>query len=933
MTNKPRKIQKLSQNVINKIAAGEVVQRPSSALKELIENSLDAGSTQIQILLQKGGLKLLQIRDNGCGIGFNDLPLVCERFATSKLNTFEDLETIETFGFRGEALASISHVARISIITKTKDSNCAYQAFYSEGRLVTEEYHLGRTKQLPQKVVPRPSAGVNGTQIDIKDLFYNVQTRLKSFERSTREEFLKAVQVVSQYAVNNYKVAFSCKRVGDKAFKVNTTAKGDQLDTISAVYGNNISKELLKIEIDDQDLKFQMNGYISGINYHRIKGSHFILFFNNRLVENRAIKKSIEYTYSMYLPKRMKPFVLMSFKIPGENLDVNIHPTKREVKFLNEEQIIKSVQEMVKKRLEETGATQLFATTNLISLNQPTLSFDDHNNEPKNSLDKKKKQKPKQIEIGQKRKKPRIQSKYIRTDHSSQTLDSFFHQFSVHSSGNSRGFKVTPTKKQIDTDLINLAQNNENQKEEEEEEKEEEEKEIKIFMKKGVKSENSGSGDDDDDDDEDDDGIQSENVTPNSLENVINLKNSDRDISLIQEIETQKDNINEMEIENENDHKLNENDLETEKNNVSENSLEDNDIGITKKYTLGSLDFNPIGTKKQFENLLMETNSGNNKIKFNNNLNKYTETNSYSPSDSNSNSNLEIGNNQEINENTEKGDLKNSNLKIDQKKPKHIKKKKQKMVFKKIKLESVKQLKKSIIKFSIHELSEIIKHHVMVGLVECKHAVIQYKTKLLIANVYDLTKEFFYQRIIFQFGNFSQIKISEPIQIKKLLQIALDNHFESIQSETNNQTINKEAFQKGITKMEHFLISKRRLLLDYFTIGITQDGKLDSLPIITNGYIPDFYYLPIFLFKLVLNVNWKKEFNCLRGIAKELSEFYSIRPIYGKNLDLETQKYIQNFLFPEMKRKKFFAPKSFIKNNSIIEITKLEKLYKIFERC
>ncbi|KAJ3449686.1 DNA mismatch repair protein mlh1 [Anaeramoeba flamelloides] len=915
MTNKRRKIQKLSQNVINKIAAGEVVQRPSSALKELIENSLDAGSTQIQILLQKGGLKLLQIRDNGCGIGFNDLPLVCERFATSKLNTFEDLETIETFGFRGEALASISHVARISIITKTKNSNCAHQAFYSEGRLVTEEYHLGRTKKLPQKVVPKPSAGVNGTQIDIKDLFYNVQTRLKSFERSTREEFLKAVQVVSQYAVNNYKVAFSCKRVSDKAFKVNTTAKRDQLDTISAVYGNNISKKLLKIEIDDQDLKFQMNGYISGINYRRIKGSHFILFFNNRLVENRAIKKSIEYTYSMYLPKRMKPFVLMSFKIPGENLDVNIHPTKREVKFLNEEQIIKCVQELIQKRLEETGATQLFATTNLISLNQPTLSFEDQVEDLKNSIDKKKKKKPKQIEIKQKRKKPRIQSKYIRTDHSSQTLDSFFNQFSVHSSGNSRGFKVTPTKKQIDTDLTNLAQNDKNQKKEEEEEE--------ILIKKEPKLKNGESGNDD--------GIQSEKVTPNSLENVTNLQNSDLDNNLIQERFNQQDNTsgmeNKMEMEMVNE---NENDLETEKNNVSGNDIEDEDIGVTKKYSLDSLNFNPIGTKKQFENLLMKANSGITNIS-NIKLTKSTEI--HTNSNSNFISNLDIGNEKEKNEKTEKGDLKNSNLKIDHQKQKQNKKKKQKMLFKKTKLESVRLLKKSIIKFSIHELSEIIKHHVMVGLVECKHAIIQYKTKLLIVNIYDLTKEFFYQRIIFQFGNFPQIKISEPIQIKQLLQIALDNHFRSIQSETNNQKITKEEFQKGIIKMENFLISKRLLLLDYFSIGITPDGKLYSLPIITNGYIPDFFHLPPFLFRLVLNVNWKKEFNCFKGIANELSEFYSIRPLYEKNQDSEIQKYIQNFLFPEMKRKKFFAPKSLIRKNSIIEITKLEKLYKIFERC
>lgn len=349
-------IRKLDEAVINRIAAGEVIQRPANALKELIENSLDAKSTSITVTVKSGGLKLLQIQDNGCGIKKEDMGIVCERFTTSKLSKFEDLTSISTYGFRGEALASITHVAHVTITTKTATSNCAFKACYSDGKLVPQRPGMSAD--------PKPCAGNKGTQIAVEDLFYNVATRRKAL-KSPAEEFSKIADVVSKYAIHNTGVAFTLKKQGDSKADVRTINTASLQDNIRTIYGPAIARELLDVKCDNQRYGFTMNGCITNANYS-VKKTQFLLFINHRLVDSTALRKSLETVYEAYLPKGMHPFVYMSLEIAPSNVDVNVHPTKHEVHFLHEEAIIEAIQKTVEEKLLGCNSSRTYYTQALL---------------------------------------------------------------------------------------------------------------------------------------------------------------------------------------------------------------------------------------------------------------------------------------------------------------------------------------------------------------------------------------------------------------------------------------------------------------------------------------------------------------------------------------------------------------------------------------
>ncbi|EJD05496.1 DNA mismatch repair protein MutL [Fomitiporia mediterranea MF3/22] len=369
----PKPIRRLQESLINRIAAGEIIHRPSSALKELLENSLDAGSTSIRVTVKDGGLKLLQIQDNGCGIRKSDLAILAERFTTSKLSTFSDLSSLRTYGFRGEALASISHVSQLSVVTKTKTDSCAYKAHYLDGHLVPPKPG--------QSADPKPCAGNDGTTITAENLFYNTPARLAAL-RSSSEEYARILDVVTRYAVHNPSVAFVCKKAGSAGPDLSTPSKSTTKQAIRLLYGQTIARELLSIkfsskspdhtttseeeeamDIDDTDIiegegSWKGEALFTSANYHS-KKMVFLLFINHRLVESTRIKRAVEGVYSTILPKGTSPFVYLSLEIDPRAVDVNVHPTKREVHFLDEEAIITRVSDEIQQALAGQGRSRV----------------------------------------------------------------------------------------------------------------------------------------------------------------------------------------------------------------------------------------------------------------------------------------------------------------------------------------------------------------------------------------------------------------------------------------------------------------------------------------------------------------------------------------------------------------------------------------------
>ena len=376
-------IVRLDPAVVNRIAAGEVVQRPCNALKEMIENSLDAGSTSISVVVKGGGLGSLVITDNGHGIAPGDFPLVCERFATSKLTAFEDLTRVETYGFRGEALASISHVARVTITSMTAGGGAAYRANFANGRMVGE---------------PKPCAGVRGTTICVEDMFYNVPARRAAL-RNPSEEYARILEVVERYSIQHAArgISFSCKKAGDSAPDLAISARATTLDAISTIFGNSVRRELIPLSASlntddaactggtvgvtnasaDADASvtpsFSAAGYVSNANFSQKKGV-CIFFINARLVDCPPLRKALEAVYSEVLPKNTHPFIYLNLTLPLMHVDVNVHPTKREVGFIFEDELVSTLVAALTKVLAGANTSRAFATQTVLPISALTTA-------------------------------------------------------------------------------------------------------------------------------------------------------------------------------------------------------------------------------------------------------------------------------------------------------------------------------------------------------------------------------------------------------------------------------------------------------------------------------------------------------------------------------------------------------------------------------
>ena len=286
----------------------------------------------------------------------DDLPILCQRFTTSKLKHFDDLTSIGTYGFRGEALASISHIAHLRVTTRTAASSCAWQAHFADGKL---------TPAKPgQSADPKPCAGRGGTQITVEDLFFNVPSRRRAF-KSPSEEYAKVLEVVTRYAVHCSHVAFSIKKHGESGAGFTVPVAATIHDRIKQAYGSGVAKELVEFGLESEEWGFKASGFASTANYNA-KRIALLLFINHRLIESTNVKKAVEQTYQLFLPKGGKPFLYMDLEIDPGRVDVNVHPTKREVNFLNEDEIVAMICAEIREKLTQVDTTRTFKTQTLL---------------------------------------------------------------------------------------------------------------------------------------------------------------------------------------------------------------------------------------------------------------------------------------------------------------------------------------------------------------------------------------------------------------------------------------------------------------------------------------------------------------------------------------------------------------------------------------
>jgi len=324
----------LSPDVASKIAAGEVVERPASVVKELLENSLDAGATQIAIEVQGGGVRLIRVVDNGAGIPPEEVDLAFERFATSKVSTADDLEGISSLGFRGEALPSIAVVSEVTMVTRSRDELSGVFVNIKDGA-----------------VLEKAKRGCPiGTTVTVRNLFRNVPARLK-FLKSSSTENGHISNLVAQYSLAFPEVRFTLLIDGRTTFR--STGSGNLREVLGAVYGLDVAKAMLQIETKEgaDPLLPGVTGFVSPITLTRASRSYLSFFVNRRWVQNRMLSYALEDAYQGLLMVGRHPIAVINISLPPQDLDVNVHPTKSEVRFRNERDIFSGVQKAVRNTL------------------------------------------------------------------------------------------------------------------------------------------------------------------------------------------------------------------------------------------------------------------------------------------------------------------------------------------------------------------------------------------------------------------------------------------------------------------------------------------------------------------------------------------------------------------------------------------------------
>lgn len=361
----------LDEVTINQLQAGEVVERPASVVKELVENAVDATSSKVVIEIEDGGKKLVRITDNGSGIDSSEVEKSFLRHATSKIRQINDLYDLYSLGFRGEALASIASVARIEMITKSKDESIGTKIIVEGGKIISKE----------------PVGTNNGTTIIVRDLFFNTPVRQK-FLKSTHAETISISDLINKLVIGNPSVSF--KYINNK--KIMLTSPGDKklINTIRSIYGKDITENL--VEIDYETKFFKVSGFIGNNNVYRANKNLQHIYINKRYVRSKVILDAISEGYKSLIPINKHAVCFLNIEINPSKIDVNIHPTKLEIKFENEQEIYIQLRDHIRSSLLKSHLIGKYETfdkknTTVISSNKEKTS-DDINKGVLNNLEK-----------------------------------------------------------------------------------------------------------------------------------------------------------------------------------------------------------------------------------------------------------------------------------------------------------------------------------------------------------------------------------------------------------------------------------------------------------------------------------------------------------------------------------------------------------------
>ena len=321
----------LDDLTINKIAAGEVIERPASVVKELMENSIDAGATNVTVEIKNGGITYIRITDNGKGFLPDDMEIAFERHATSKIRTAKDLEVVKSMGFRGEALASIAAIARVELTSKTEDSELGYKIVVEGGKIISKE------------IVGCPK----GTTIIVENLFYNTPVRYK-FLKKDFTELGYIEDAVTRLALVNPNIAIKLINLGKNI--IQTTGNSSIKDVVYSIYGKETAENIINVDYKFENMR--VTGCVGNTTIAKNSRASQLFFVNKRYVKDKTLSAAADQAFKGILPVGKYGFLILNLEIDSQKIDVNVHPAKLEIRFQDESQVFKVVYHAIKETLD-----------------------------------------------------------------------------------------------------------------------------------------------------------------------------------------------------------------------------------------------------------------------------------------------------------------------------------------------------------------------------------------------------------------------------------------------------------------------------------------------------------------------------------------------------------------------------------------------------